>query len=327
MSALVLLLAAALSAPGELPEGAARYRVELSGEAVGVADLRAACAAPPAGRCTVTWEARLRLPAASGGVLTTRRVVAPVDRGGALAGAPAVTVDGRRLPTPTVRPAGAVPLSAAELILSARGGGCVEAVEEETGRSGQACARLEGRRLRGLVLGAAEEWTVGEDGLPERLELPGQRARYLRDGAAVVPAVPPPLEVRVPGPPEGREPSRFCGRAPDRPAPWADLSGLPEPRPDGSSCRAQAQAYAARVRRAGWPARIALGVAHDGAGFVWHAWVEVWTRLGWVPVDPAFGQLPARGPRFTVARHAADPAGLAEAGRRILACWGRAGVE
>jgi len=327
MSALALLLAAALSAPGELPEGAARYRVELSGEVVGVADLRTACSAPPSGRCTVTWEARLRLPAGSGGALTTRRVVAPVDRRGELAGAPAVTVDGRRLPATRERPAGTVPLSAAELVLSARGGGCVAAVEEETGRSGQACARIEGGRLRGQVLGAAEEWTVGEDGLPERVELPGQRARYLRDGAALVPAAPPSLEVRVAGPPEGREPSRFCGRPPDGPAPGADLSGLPEPRPDGSRCLVQAEAYAARVLRTGRPARIALGVAHDGEGFVWHAWVEVWTRLGWVPVDPAFGQLPARGPRFTVARHAADPAGLAEAGRRILACWGRAGVE
>ena len=325
MDALALLLAAALAAPGDLPEGAARYRVELSGEVVGVASLGAACAAPP-GLCTVTWEARLRLPAASGGALASRRVRAPVDRRGVLAGAPEVVVDGRRPGAGDLR-AGAVPVSAAELVLSARGGGCVAAVDEETGRSGQACARLEGRRLRGRILGVEEEWTVGEDGLPERVELPGQRARYVRDGAARVPASPPPLEVRVAGPPEGAAAARFCGRPPDPPAPEGDLSGLPEPRPDGSSCRAQAEAYAALVRRAGRPARIALGVAHDGEGFVWHAWVEVRTGVGWIPVDPAFGQLPARGPRFTVARHAGDPAGLAEAGRRILACWGRAAVE
>jgi transglutaminase-like putative cysteine protease len=72
---------------------------------------------------------------------------------------------------------------------------------------------------------------------------------------------------------------------------------------------------------------VAVGVAHDGDGFVWHAWVEVRTAGRWVAVDPAFGQVPARGPRFTIARHAGDAAGLAEAGRRILACWGRARVE
>ncbi len=48
----------------------------------------------------------------------------------------------------------------------------------------------------------------------------------------------------------------------------------------------------------------------------------------WVAVDPAFRQAPARGPRFTVATWApGDEAARAEAGRRLLACWGRGGVE
>jgi len=149
----------------------------------------------------------------------------------------------------------------------------------------------------------------------------------VRDPEARLPELPPPLEARVLGPPEGSPARRFCGREPDRPPPRAVLSAFPRPQPDGKACRAQAAAYAAAARRAGLPARIALGVADDGRGFVWHAWVEVKAAAGWIPVDPAFGQLPARGPRFTVARHEGDPAGLAAAGRAILACWGKARVE
>jgi transglutaminase-like putative cysteine protease len=220
-----------------------------------------------------------------------------------------------------------VPASAAELALSARAGGCLAVVDEESGRTGRACPRHKGASIRADVLGSAEEWTLGGDGFPDRVELGAQGVRYLRDPAAEVPAAPPPLEVRVPGPPAGRTPRRFCGRAPDGPGPRVDLAALPRPVPDGSSCREQAEAYAALVRRTGLPARIALGVADDGAGFVWHAWVEARTRGGWVAVDPAFGELPARGPRFTVARHGGDVAGVAEAGREILRCWGRAAVE
>ena len=48
----------------------------------------------------------------------------------------------------------------------------------------------------------------------------------------------------------------------------------------------------------------------------------------WVPVDPSFGQPPARSPRFTLATwEDGDEAARPEAGRRILACWGRARVE
>ncbi|HEY6099663.1 MAG TPA: transglutaminase-like domain-containing protein, partial [Anaeromyxobacter sp.] len=90
----------------------------------------------------------------------------------------------------------------------------------------------------------------------------------------------------------------------------------------------RAAAWVATARRAGIPARVALGVAWDGAAFVWHAWAEARAGGAWIPVDPSFGQAPARGPRFTLARHApGDGAARAEAGRRILACWGRARVE
>ncbi len=339
---MIALLAAALLAPAPgLPTGTARYRVELAGAPVGVAELSMDCAprqargerprggpATASPRCTVSWEARLRLPAASGGAVRSRRISAPVDREGRLSGAPVIEVDGVR--RRAVVPLGLVPASAAELALSARAGRCVAVVDEESGRTGRACARRQGASFRAEVLGAAEEWTLGGDGFPDQVELGDQGVRYLRDPAAEVPAAPPPLEVRVPGPPAGRMPRRFCGRAPDAPGPGgdlADLAALPRPVPDGSSCREQAEAYAALVRRTGLSARIALGVADDGAGFVWHAWVEARTRRGWVAVDPAFGELPAHGPRFTVARHGGDVAGVAEAGREILRCWGRAAVE
>jgi transglutaminase-like putative cysteine protease len=69
-------------------------------------------------------------------------------------------------------------------------------------------------------------------------------------------------------------------------------------------------------------------VAFDGGAFVWHAWAEVQAGGRWVPIDPAFRQAPARGPRFTLATwEDGDEEARAEAGRRILACWGRAAVE
>jgi hypothetical protein len=319
-TALVAGLAVAAAEP-RLPQGEVRYRVEIAGAPVGFAQLSVSCSGPA---CALLWRSRLRLPAASGGALRTRRVKARVDRAGRL-GSLEVDVDGVRR-SPPRRP-GSVPLSAAELVLSARGGGCIEVLDEETGRSGPACARLEGGGMRMEILGTLEEVTPGEDGFPEAVDIEAQRTRFVRDGRADVPATAPPLEVRVPGPAGGGTPRRFCGRPPDPPAPTVDVSSLPEPRPDGSSCRDQAQAYAALLRRRGIPARLALGVADDGSGFVWHAWVEARTDTGWVAVDPAFGQLPARGARFTVARHRGDAAGAAEAGRRILACWGTGAVE
>ncbi len=317
-----LLAAVALAAAGPaIPQGRARYRVEIAGAPVGFSELSVSCSGPG---CTLLWRSRLRLPAASGGTLRTRRIEASVDRAGGLDRLE-VEVDGVRRSPPHRR--GMVPLSLAELVLAARGGGCIDVLDEESGRSGPACARIEAGRVRVEVLGVVEEVSPGADGFPDAVEIEAQGTRFVRDARAEVPSAPPPLQVRVPGPPGGGAPRRFCGLAPDPPSPEVDLSSLPAPRPDGSSCRDQARAYAAALRRRGMAARVALGVADDGRGYVWHAWVEARTAAGWVAVDPALGQLPALGPRFTVARHGGDPASLAEAGRRILACWGRASVE
>lgn len=206
-------------------------------------------------------------------------------------------------------------------------------MDQESGRVGQACARLgfegHGGEIETFeVLGVSEEVRLGSDGFPDEVTVAAQATRFVRDPSSSVPVEPPRLEVRVAGPPAGRSARRFCGRAPDiSVASGVALSRLPVPAPDGRSCLAQATAYAREARRGGWRTRIVLGVAQDGRGFVWHAWVEVRAGAGWLAVDPAFGQLPAQGPRFAVARHRGDAKGVFEAGSRILACWGRAAIE
>jgi hypothetical protein len=320
----IALALALLAARAEPAQGTARYRIELGGVQVGVAELAFACGGGDA--CRLTWSSAMRLPAAAGGQLRTKRLAGDVDRAGLLVRRRVeVDVDGATRAVPV--PPDVAPASAAELLLAVRGGGCLPVVEEESGETGVACAELRGGELRATVLGVAELVTVGEDGFPAVVEIPSQRTRYVRDAGARVPEEAPPLEVRVPGPPRARAARTFCGRTPDRPAPTADPSRLPPARPDGRSCRTQAAEYVEAARSAGLAARVALGVAHDGDGFVWHAWAEVRTGAGWVAVDPAFGQLPARGPRFTIARHGGDDASLAAAGRSILACWGTASVE
>ncbi|MGC4001296.1 MAG: transglutaminase domain-containing protein [Anaeromyxobacter sp.] len=299
MSALLALLLAAT------PQGRATYRAELAGVHVGMAELALSCAGAARPPCTVRWSTRMRLPALAGGELRERRLEAPFD------------------PVDCEVP---LPASAAEVVLGAEAGPerrCRPAVDEETGRRGQACARREGAALALEVLGVEERVVPGADGLPERVELPGQRMLFVRDAAAAVPAAAPPLDVRVrAGAGAG---ASFCGRRADPAAALEAGAGVPPVVATGEACQVQAEAYAAAARRAGWPARVALGVAHDGRGFVWHAWAELQGPAGWLAVDPAFGQRPARGPRFTVARLVpGDAASRQQAGEAILACWGRA---
>lgn len=316
-------MAAALLAAA-LPEGTARYRVELAGEPIGAAELSIRCQGP---RCRVAWSSELRAPEEAGGAVGARRLEAEVDRGGRLAGAVRLRVDG------AARPAhghpGLVPASATEpLLLAAAGPGCVEAFDEESGRTGAACLLREAGVTVVELLGEREELFPAPDGFPAEVRIPAQGIRFLRDPEARVPPRAPRLAVRVPGPADPAAARRFCG-VPVDPAPaWAPPPAAPPPRAGAGSCREQAEAWAGAAARAGLAARLAVGVAHDGAGFAWHAWAEVRRGRAWIPVDPAFGEAPARGPRFTLARYAAgDGAARAEAGRRILACWGRARVE
>ena len=316
-------LAAALL-PAALPEGAARYRAELSGEAIGAAELSVRCDGE---RCLLAFATALRAPEEAGGAVRRRRVTSRVDRAGRLAGEVAVEEDGATRPGREAP--GRVPSAAAELaLLGAALPACLDAFDEETGREGRACARRAGKWIAAEVLGEREELLPAPDGFPAEVRLAAQGVRFRRDPAADVPARPPRLAVRVPGPGEPSAARRFCGLALDPPARAAVPASAPAARATGEACRAQAEAWVAEAGRAGLEARTAVGVAHDGEGFVWHAWAEVRGEGGWIAVDPAFGEVPARGPRFTLGRYAeGDGAARAEAGRRIVACWGRSRVE
>ena len=63
-------------------------------------------------------------------------------------------------------------------------------------------------------------------------------------------------------------------------------------------CNEHTSLYVGLARAQGIPTRIAAGLVWSdrigGGGFYYHAWPEVWfDEVGWVPVDPTFGQFPA----------------------------------
>lgn len=318
------LLALALTA---LPQGRADYRMELGGELVGRVTVEVRC---QGATCTVHWESLQRLPAEAGGGMLERRVVLGVDAEGRAHGPVRIREGGAA--RQVVLPAGAVPALLVEPILAARLAlapeACVDAADESSGAPLRACGRRDGARLRIDLGGEPERVRPGADGFADEVELPGQRARFVRDRRAAVPERPPRLfGVEVDGPEEPGRAERFCGVARDRPAPGAPAT-LPAPRAEGASCREQTAAWLALARAAGWRGRTAVGVAWSGAAWAWHAWAEVRVGEAWVPVDPSFGQSPARSPRFTLAAwEDGDEPARAEAGRRILGCWGRSRVE
>jgi hypothetical protein len=320
-----LLAAGAMAA---LPEGVALYRAEIGGEAVGTAVLAVSCRGEAA--CTATWEARLRAPAEAGGRVSVRRVEVEVDAAGRhRGGRVAVREDGTAGAARGVP--GAVPATLAEVVLLSAAGeaeACLEVFDEATGERGRACGRRLHGEVQAEVLGARVRISPGPSGFPVEVALPEQRARFVRDPRARVPDRPPRLHgTRVPGPALPSGPLRFCGLAADA-EPARVPPGLPPPEAEGEDCRARAASWVARAAARGIPARTAVGVAWDGEGFAWHAWAEARVDGTWIPVDPSFGQAPARGPRFTLARFGpGEGAARDEAGRRILACWGRARVE
>jgi hypothetical protein len=325
----IAAVAVALMLGGMLPEGAVRYRVELGGVPIGRAELAIGCAGAS---CTVRWESRLRLPAESGGAVARRLVSVAVDREGTYRGGALEVEEGRPMrPAPPRGAAGLVPATAAEVLLAAGARGCLEAFEEGSGARGRACAASErgpSGALRLEVLGDVLEVRGAPGMLPREVAIPAQGVRFVADSGARVPTAPPAIAgTEVPGPrsPEGA--LRFCGLEADA-APPPVPAEAPRAAADGASCREKTAAWLAAARRAGLEGRTAVGVAWDGAAFVWHAWAEVREGARWVPVDPSFEQRPARGPRFTVARFSdGEEAARLDAGRRVLGCWGRARVE
>jgi hypothetical protein len=341
-AALAFALTLALVAPPlPLPEGRARWRFELAGEHVGVAELAVSCVGD---QCSAVWTSERRAPAEIGGRRSTLRIEADVDREGAWHGGRLRVVDDRGA-LRAAGVAGAFPASLAEVVLARRvplpprkgwqsalppgPDVCVDTFEEATGRAGRACAHRDGDALAVDVLGVLEAVVPAADGFAASVVIPGQGARFVRDDEATAPRRAPRLHGSVvPGPRDPARAESFCGVPRDPDAGSANLAFLPEPHADGATCVDRTAAWLARAARAGLEGRTAVGVAWDGASFVWHAWAEVRLQRGWVPVDPSFGERPARGPRFTLAVHApGDEAGRLRAGERILACWGRERVR
>ena len=319
---LLLLSFLALAA---LPDAASRrYRVEIGGQRVGVATLVVRC---DRGRCSGVFETALRLPEAGGGGVTRRRVEVVTDREGTLL---EVDAGGRRRKAS----GDAVASILAEAVLAAAPEGerrCLQVEDAETGRAGQACATRRGSWLEGEVLGEAVRFRSAAGGLPDEVVLRSQGTRFVSDpGAAVPPRAPATFGSAVPAPP-GAEVERalsFCGLAPEPEDPAPPPSGVPRDFPERGNCQEMSVAYLRNAKGDGLDGRIVVGVAWDGTRFVWHEWVEVAAGRGWIAVDPSFRQVPAQAPRFAVARFApGDEAGRAEAGRRVLGCWGKARVE
>ncbi len=330
-----LLLLAALGAAGAEPRlphahAAQRYRMEIAGEPVGWASLRVLCR--PAG-CSARWESALRLPEAAGGALLTRRIDAETDPAGRARAVKVVLGEGGKEAERTSG-TGPIPATLAELLLSTAREGerlCLAVFDESSGERGQACATRRGEWLEGRVLADAVRFRARRGALPDEVLLPGQGARFTADRLADLPARPPRLfgsEVRADAAAIRSPSARFCGRGPEPDAVAGEAAGLPAEFPEGESCREKTARYLALAAGAGLAGRHVVGVAFDGKAFVWHEWAEVRRGGSWVAVDPSFRQIPAAGQRFAVARFAeGDAAARAEAGRRILACWGRRRVE
>lgn len=330
MTALALALAPALALSALPADASRRYRWEIAGEPVGWASLSVRC---EKGRCRVRFESASLRPEAAGGGAARRRLEAETDPDGLLLGASwseGGQAGGQYREGNGERAAALL----AEVLLAGVEEGerrCLEIEDEVSGEAGAACASRRGAWLEGTMRGEPWRVRVAAGRLPDEVVMPAQGSRFVLDSSAALPPRPPRLfGVRVAAPPgaEGDPDLRFCGLAPEPGDPEPPPRGLPLEFPAAPSCREAAARWLELAARRGLSGRHAVGVAFDGTGFVWHEWAEVLLGGRWVAVDPAFRQAPALGLRFAVARYApGDLAARGEAGRRILACWGRASVE
>lgn len=309
------------TASPSLPDAASRlYRVEIGGQAVGTAALRLRCARA---RCEATFETAMRLPEAGGSGVARRTTTVVADRAGMLLES---TSGGRRRKASGE----AVASVLAEAVLSSTREGerrCVPTEDVETGRAGEACAARRGAWLAGEVLGEPVRFRAAPGALPDEVILTAQGTRFVADAAATVPARAPAAFGNAVAAPPGAEQelrARFCGLAPEPADPSPPPAGLPRDFPERGGCQERSADYLRGAREDGLQGRLVVGVAWDGARFVWHEWAELAAAGRWIAVDPSFRQLPAQAPRFAVARFApGDEAARAEAGRKVLACWGR----
>jgi hypothetical protein len=322
----LLLVAALAASPGEpaprLPERAdVLYRLELAGAAIGVATLSISCAADA---CEVRWKSAMRVPEEAGGGVVEREVKSTTAPDGtARRIAVRIRADGRE--HVSHQGAGPAPVGIAEVLLSHAADGerrCIDVQEEETGVEGHACARREGAWLTGKVLGEALRFRAAPGRPADEVLVEAQRARFVADPAARVPE-----RVRSlfgVAADVGPEEIRWCGVDRDAEAGGAAPGEVPRDFPDGASCRERTARYLAAAAARGIEGRHAVGAAFDGTAMVWHEWAELRVGDRWIAVDPSFGQAPARGARFTVARwREGDAASRAEAGRKVLRCWSR----
>ncbi len=65
-------------------------------------------------------------------------------------------------------------------------------------------------------------------------------------------------------------------------------------------CNEHATLYAALARAAGIPTETLVGLIYQGDGFYYHAWNVSWIGGQWVPIDPVYGEFPARPYRITL---------------------------
>lgn len=72
-------------------------------------------------------------------------------------------------------------------------------------------------------------------------------------------------------------------------------SALETLRERAGDCTEHAALFTALARAAGLPARQAMGLVHDGDGFQFHAWAEVFAEGSWIPVDPTLGRFGVGG--------------------------------
>ena len=75
----------------------------------------------------------------------------------------------------------------------------------------------------------------------------------------------------------------------------ATASAVEALRRGAGDCTEHSVLLVALARAVGIPARQALGLVHDGTGFQFHAWTELYIENRWVPVDPTLGRMGVPG--------------------------------